>query len=232
MKIELQYIEGCPHCEKLYTIAGNAVKRLSIDATITKHLVKTSDEARRLNFLGSPTLLVDGRDIEGSTKYVNGLGCRLYISGGGVPEEWMVESALVRAQKPRGVLFMCVMNSARSQLAEAIARKFAPKGVEVFSAGSSPSRVHPLAIKVLEEAGFSTAELYSKSVDAIDPKAVQLVITLCAEEVCPVFLGKAYRFRWPFFDPASAGAEEEKKLEAFRKVRDELIKRIRHLFSY
>ena len=132
----------------------------------------------------------------------------------------------------RGLLFLCVANSARSQMAEGIARHLAGDRLRIQSAGSAPSRVNPLAIRALAEIGIDAAGQRSKSVDEIDRAAVDTVITLCAEEVCPVYLGAARRLHWPLNDPAGpAGHAEDEaaNLERFRVVRDQLATRIRAL---
>jgi len=126
----------------------------------------------------------------------------------------------------RGLLFLCVANSARSQMAEAIARSLVGEGVVVESAGSQPSRLNPLATRALAEIGLDASSQRSKSVDEIDRATVDTVITLCAEEVCPVWLGAARRIHWPLPDPAVAGLPEDEALERFRAVRDELRRRI------
>lgn len=145
--------------------------------------------------------------------------------------DWIAEAREISALKPRKILFMCVQNSARSQLAEAIARHLAPAGVTVLSAGSEPAFVRPQALHVLEEAGISTEGLFSKSVDSIDPQGIEVVVTLCAEEVCPVFLGSARRLHWGQPDPARM-EPEDRKLEAFRQVRDELVRRFTVMLAY
>ncbi len=145
-------------------------------------------------------------------------------------ETWETEARELAEKGFKKILFMCVKNSARSQLAEAIARHFAPGNVVVISAGSEPSFVRPEVAAVLTESGISANGLYSKSVDAIDPLGIDAVITLCAEEVCPVFLGKARRIHWPLPDPAKVEPESD-RLEAFRNCRDELIKRVSFLFA-
>jgi arsenate reductase len=104
---------------------------------------------------------------------------------------------------PRSVLFLCVANSARSQMAEALARARWGDRVRVQSAGSQPSRVNPHAVQVMAERGLDLSSHSSKSASSIDPAGVDLVVTLCAEEVCPVFLSKAPRLHWPIADPAS-----------------------------
>jgi len=146
-------------------------------------------------------------------------------------ESWMSEAEELRSIAPRHVLFLCVANSARSQMAEGIGRSLAPEGVKISSAGSSPSRVNPLAIRALDEIGIDIRGQRSKSVEEIAPAGVDAVITLCAEEVCPVFLGKARRFHWGLPDPAGASGTEEERLQAFRNVRDELRRRLSILFA-
>ena len=132
--------------------------------------------------------------------------------------------------KPESILFLCVANSARSQMAEGLARAMFP-GLRVQSAGSRPSRVNPYAIEVLAEAGIDITGRTSKSVETIDPASVDLVITLCAEEVCPLFLGKAERMHWPIPDPASDDPtlSPEDLRARFRAGRDEIRNRLERL---
>jgi arsenate reductase len=91
------------------------------------------------------------------------------------------------------LLFLCVANSARSQMAEGLAREIFGSDVAVQSAGSEPTHVNPVAIEVMREVGVDLTTHHSKSVQTIDPATVGTVITLCADEVCPVFLGQAER---------------------------------------
>jgi len=134
---------------------------------------------------------------------------------------------------PRSILFLCVANSARSQLGEGLARKLFGDRVRIQSAGSSPSRVNPYAIEVAREVGIDLTTHASKSVDTIDPASVDLVITLCAEEVCPVFLGKVRRLHWPIPDPASddPSLSREQMLERFRAARGQIQARLEGLAS-
>ena len=143
----------------------------------------------------------------------------------------MLEAAILRARAPRHLLFLCVQNSARSQLAEGIARFLAPPGVTVSSAGSSPAFVRPQAIQVLREIGIDASGHRSKSIDEIDAGSVDAVVTLCAEEVCPVFLGNALRLRWGLPDPAKAAGDDQAMLGAFRAVRDDLFRRMKLVFD-
>ncbi len=125
---------------------------------------------------------------------------------------------------PNGILFMCVANSARSQIAEGWARKLLGDRARIQSAGTRPSRVNPYAIEVMAEVGVDLAGQASKSVQDIDPTTVDTVITLCAEEVCPVFLGKARRMHWPIQDPASdaPALSRDQMLDRFRVAREQI----------
>ena len=124
----------------------------------------------------------------------------------------MIEAAILRALRPRHILFLCVANSARSQMAEGIARSLALRGVAVSSAGSETSSVRPQAIQVLGEIGIDISAHRSKGLGTIDPSTVDAVITLCAEEVCPVFLGKAARLHWGLPDPVRETGGEDRKV--------------------
>jgi arsenate reductase (thioredoxin) len=148
-----------------------------------------------------------------------------------VSEHWKAEADELRRLAPKHFLFLCVANSARSQMAEGIARSLAPPGVEVSSAGSAPSRLNPLAVRALAELGLDISGQFSKNVSDIPPESVDAVITLCAEEECPVFLGKARRIHWGLPDPGGAGLSEEQKLQSFRDVRDELKRRLSVVFG-
>jgi arsenate reductase len=117
------------------------------------------------------------------------------------------------------VLFMCVANSARSQLAEGLARQILSDAVHIESAGSNPSRVNPYAIQALHEIGADTTRLQSKRVDDLPAEFVRdldYVITLCAEEVCPVILSNARKLHWPLPDPAGQPGSDAEQLERFR----------------
>lgn len=128
------------------------------------------------------------------------------------------------------ILFLCVANSARSQLAESVAKKILPEGFEVRSAGSSPSGyVHPTALAVLQENGFPTEGLHSKAIDSLPidfMKDLNYVITLCAEEVCPVLSSPATKLHWTHPDPAKIENEAERK-RAFAAIMESLADKLK-----
>jgi arsenate reductase (thioredoxin) len=131
------------------------------------------------------------------------------------------------------ILFLCVANSARSQMAEGLARDLFGDAVRVQSAGSAPSRVNPFAILAMRELGIELTDHSSKSVETIDPDSVDLVITLCAEEVCPVFLSRAPRMHWPLQDPDRKHEDltDDERLAHFRTARDQIRARLEVLAS-
>ena len=131
----------------------------------------------------------------------------------------------------RRILFLCVANSARSQMAEGLARALLGNGVEVLSAGSRPSKVNPYAIEAMAELGIDISAHRSKSVEEVDATGLDAVVTLCAEEVCPVLPGRVRRLHWPIADPASSdpGLSPEDMRARFRSARDAIRERITRL---
>jgi protein-tyrosine-phosphatase len=125
-----------------------------------------------------------------------------------------------------GLLFLCVANSARSQMAEGIARSLASPDVRIWSAGSRPTSVRPEAIAVLREIGIDISRHRSKGVEEIPAADIGTVITLCDEEECPLLAGDVSRVHWGLPDPAAVSGSQAERLAAFRAVRDELVRRI------
>jgi arsenate reductase len=128
----------------------------------------------------------------------------------------------------KSILFLCVANSARSQLAEGLAKKMFGDQAKVMSAGSEPTGVvQPWAIEVLREVGIDISHHSSKSISELPLEfmaSLDFVITLCAEEVCPSLPSKALRLHWPIRDPA--GVSDAEKGKAFRDARSEIAQRL------
>lgn len=119
-------------------------------------------------------------------------------------------------------------------MAEGWLRHLAGDRFESYSAGSKPAgHGHPLAIKVMSEAGVDVSVHRSKSVDEFYGKGLQYVVTVCdrAQQACPTFPGVAETLNWGFDDPAEAEGSEDQKLEVFRRVRDEIQQRVRLLIN-
>ena len=131
----------------------------------------------------------------------------------------------------RRVLFLCTGNSARSQMAEALARHLAGDQVDAASAGTHPAGLHPLTIDVMQELGIDMRQQRSKHVEEFIGQEFDYVITVCdrAKDTCPVLPGARTVRHWSFDDPAAASPDSRQ--EVFRRVRDEIAKRVSRFLS-
>lgn len=127
------------------------------------------------------------------------------------------------------VLVLCTHNSARSQMAEGFLRALASDRFDVASAGTEATRVHPLAIRAMDELGIDLRGHSSKTVDRLLAEPWDYVITVCdsANERCPLFPGRTTRLHWSFEDPSAAPGSEDERLAVFRRVRDAIAARLR-----
>ncbi|MCM2314376.1 MAG: arsenate reductase ArsC [Thermoanaerobaculia bacterium] len=130
-------------------------------------------------------------------------------------------------------LILCTHNSARSQMAEGLLRQMAGDRFEVESAGTEETRVNPLAIAVMSEIGIDISSHTSKTLDRFLNQRWDYVITVCdnANESCPVFPGADTRLHWSFEDPSAAKGSDEERLDAFRRIRDQIRARLRAFVS-
>ena len=143
----------------------------------------------------------------------------------------MRASRLDQHSMPRRVLFLCTHNSSRSQMAEGFLRARGGSHYAVWSAGTRPSAIHPLAIRAMSEVGIEIGEAAghsSKGLDAVTGQVFDLVVTVCdsAAEECPYFPGARRQEHWSFPDPSAVSGSEEQRLDAFRRVRDAIGARI------
>ena len=124
----------------------------------------------------------------------------------------------------KGILFLCTGNSCRSQMAEGFAKKILSNDLKIFSAGIEPKRIHPIAVKVMQEVGIDISKQESKNISELPLDKINIVITLCgdAAERCPVFPGKVERIHWEIEDPAKAHGSDKEIAMVFRKVRDKI----------
>lgn len=125
----------------------------------------------------------------------------------------------------RRVVFVCVENSNRSQMAEAFGRRFAPPGVEVYSAGSRPSgKINPKAIAAMQEIGFDLSAQHSKGLDGLPPGPFDVLVTMGCGDQCPA-LQAADREDWQIPDP------RDMPPEAFAEVRDLIGAKVREMLA-
>lgn len=125
-------------------------------------------------------------------------------------------------------LFVCTHNSARSQMAEALLRHFSRGRFEVYSAGTEATAVRPLAIRAMGEFAIDISTQESKTLDRFVDERFDYVITVCdqANESCPVFPNAAHRLHWSIPDPSTATGSDAEQLAVYRRVRDQILKRI------
>lgn len=133
--------------------------------------------------------------------------------------------------RKKRVLFICVHNSARSQMAEAFLNQRCGETFEARSAGVSPGVLNPAVVKVMREVGIDISQNQTKSVQAVLSPGLRFdyVITVCSEADaagCPVFPGDAQRLHWPFSDPSSFRGSDEERIDQTRAVRDLIQSRI------
>ncbi|MCL4477541.1 MAG: arsenate reductase ArsC [Deltaproteobacteria bacterium] len=131
------------------------------------------------------------------------------------------------------VMFMCTGNSCRSQMAEGFARALGKGLIEPSSAGVMPSEVHPKTVQVMKEIGIDISNQRSKGIDESLLNTMDIVITLCssAEAMCPMTPPRIRRIHWSIDDPKSATGTEEEVLNAFRRAREEIKKKIEILIE-
>jgi len=131
----------------------------------------------------------------------------------------------------KSVLFICVHNSARSQMAEAFLKKYAGDRFDVESAGLEPGKLNPIVVEAMKEVGIDISQNKTKSVFDFykQGKQYDYVITVCDESqsgACPVFPGRGERLHWGFADPYGFQGTWEEKLEKTRQVRDQIRQKI------
>lgn len=126
------------------------------------------------------------------------------------------------------IMFMCTGNSCRSQMAEGFARAMGKGVIAPYSAGVKPSEVHPKTVQVMKEIDIDISRQASKGIDEKLLNTMDIIITLCssAEALCPMTPPRIKRIHWSIDDPKSAAGTEEEVLNAFRKARDEIKKKI------
>jgi len=221
--------EGCPSAPAALEVLQEVLRKEGITGPVKIVQVSDADAAKRERFLGSPSIQIDGLDIEEARRAdLPCLGCRLYPNGGGIPPEAMIREAIQRAlaQKLK-ILFLCTGNACRSQMAEGWARHLKSDVLHAYSAGVEPHGLDPRAVKVMAEAGVDISNQRSKHVKELMDVPFDFVVTVCdnANEQCPFFPGKVKVVHVGFDDPPKLAANaktEEEALAHYRRVRDEI----------
>lgn len=192
-------------------------------------------QLRRNRLVNERRSLADGRDVYYSLD-LQSLEAAFERSAGAIhPGLWPAgpsAAATSRTGPPARVLFLCTHNSARSLMAEAIARHRGGSALVARSAGSEPTSAHPSALRVLRELGIDTAGLRSKPLDQVAGDRFDHVITVCdvVREACPSWPGDPELVHWSVADPSQAAGDEETEA-AFRSCAVELIRRVRYFLA-
>ncbi len=198
---------------------------------VSYHLRRLRDQA----LVAERRSAADGRDIYYSLDLDRLKG--LYFAAGeslhpGISERpHVADDAEAGLGRPARVLFLCTHNSARSQMAEGLLRYLGQDKVEVYSAGTVVTRVHPLATAAMTEKQIDISGQRSKHLDEFAGQEFDYIVTVCdnAREVCPIFPGDPEQIHWSIADPSAVEGDEETRLRAFRVASDELMTRIRYL---
>jgi protein-tyrosine-phosphatase/DNA-binding transcriptional ArsR family regulator len=210
--------------------AGEISTALSLPSNAVSYHLK---HLSTLGLLQDHRSSADGRDVyyRVDLEHLD----RLYMQAGdalypGLAPSEQPGADVSAAAIPLRVLFLCTHNSARSQMAEAILRHMGGDNVEVFSAGSMPTEVHPNTLVVLRELGIDTSNLSAKSLDQFLGESFDYIITVCdrVRDICPVFRGDPLEIHWSFPDPVVI-EDPELQLAAFRRTATELQTRVRYL---
>ena len=149
-------------------------------------------------------------------------------------QDWRVTDLSPAPSQRLPILFLCSGNSARSQLAEALAARLGAELVDPRSAGNRPKPLHPNAVRVLRERGIDISSARPKSLEEFLDTRFGYVVTLCdrVREVCPEFPGHPHTIHWSIPDPARAGATDAETYGAFERTADEITVRIRYLLAF
>jgi thioredoxin type arsenate reductase len=198
---------------------------------VSYHLRRLRDQA----LVSERRSAADGRDVYYSLDLERLKG--MYFAAGESLHPGISDQPYVASDTETGhgrrvrVLFLCTHNSARSQMAEGILRHLGREKVEVHSAGTVETRVHPLAIAAMAEKSIDISGQRSKHMDELSGQEFDYVVTVCdnARESCPLFPGAPEQIHWSIADPSVVKGDEATRLRAFRIASDELMTRIRYL---
>jgi len=163
--------------------------------------------------------------------------CVVTYPAGYTPREYLTGEEPMDSTKKRKVLFICVHNTARSQMAEAYLRHFADDLFAVESAGLEPGVLNPIVVEAMADDGFDISQKVPQSVVDLYKagRTYSYVITVCsreAEEKCPVFPGPVRRLSWPFPDPAQFGGGHDEKLARTIEVRNVIKEEVRQFVAH
>ncbi len=227
MNIELLYIKDCLNFKKARRLIHDTAKSLGLNIPLRKIEIKEEDDSKKYSFPGSPTIRINGVDIEPETANTIGLTCRIYSNGTGLPDREILRCKIARASGIKTVLFICTGNAVRSQIAEAMVNHFLKDRWVAFSAGIIPMEVNKDVIRVMKEIGIDISRSKSKSVDLFTNCSFDRIITLCsdADRFCLNYPDYNEKDTIVFHDPISSGFGFG-QIPLLKRLRDDIKKTI------
>ncbi|MCL4537381.1 MAG: arsenate reductase ArsC [Nitrospirae bacterium] len=232
MNIELLYIKGCPDFKHARRLIHNTIKVLELKTPLKKIEIRNADDVKTYSFPGSPTIRINGEDIEPDTANTTGLTCRTYNNGTGIPDMEALKCKIARAARLKTVLFVYTGNAVRSQIAEAIVNHFMDNKWVAFSAGIMPMEINKDVIKVMKEIGIDISNKKSKHIDLFKNCSFDKVVTLCSDvdRFCLNYPDYDEKDTIIFHDPISTYGFSFGQGSLLRKLRDDIKKTlIKHL---
>jgi arsenate reductase len=231
MNIELLYTKDCPNFRKTRRLIHDTIKSLGLNIPLRKIEIKDEDDSKKYFFPGSPTIRINGEDIEPETASATTLICRIYSNGTGLPDKEILKCKIAKAAGIKTILFVCTGNAVRSQIAEAVVNHFLKDRWVAFSAGIMSMEVNKNVIKVLKEIGIDISKNRSKHIDIFKNCSFDRIITLCsdADRFCLIYPDYNEKDTIVFHDPITSGFGFG-QLSLLRKLIDEIKKTlIKHL---
>lgn len=222
------YTRGCPSFRKARKFVHDTVKSLGLKTALKKIEIRDEHDAQQFSFPGSPTIRVNGEDVEPDTARAPRLACRVYSNGDSIPDREVLKCRLARAAGVKTVLFVCTGNAVRSQVAEAVVNRFMAGAWAAFSAGIMPLEVNPDVVAVMKEIGIDISGQRAKHIDVFRNCRFDLMITLCsdAETVCLNYPIADRKDCIVFHDPVSSYGFRFGSKSLFRGLRDDIRKTI------
>ena len=224
MRLELLYTPGCPNLPKARVLLRETLQSLGLDLSPREIEVSDPGQAQAEAFPGSPTIRIDGLDIEPESAPTVGSGFRIYETGTGAPDGQLLKFKIAQAAGQRTVLFICTGNAVRSQMAEALVNHFLKGRWAAFSAGFLPVGINPLVVKVLKEIRIDAARQPTKHLDLFNGLTFDRVITLCsdADRMCTFYPAYGNRVHLPYTDPLTLSTFGFGWKGLFRKLREDM----------
>jgi arsenate reductase len=228
MELELLYAKGCPSFREARKFVHDTVKSLGLRITLKKIEIKNESDLKRYSFPGSPTIRINGKDVEPDTAQASGLACRVYSNGGNLPDRDVLKCTIAKAAGFKTVLFVCTGNAVRSQIAEAVVNHFMNGTWVASSAGIMPLAINPDVIKVMKEIGIDMSGQRAKHIDVFRNCHFDRVITLCSDvdNACLNYPVADKRDCIIFHDPTSSYGFGFGSKGLFRSLRDDIRKTI------